>query len=119
MFRNDRIFHRSFRVAFLIVALTFAVNGLQAQTPVPAVTPTPTDPGPRPQGKEPLNNDPNAVCPIPGAKFPETVCVDFAQPTPVAPAPAADGAGQVLANGGNLTGAHGLRLLPFFQRWLA
>jgi CxxC motif-containing protein (DUF1111 family) len=108
MFRKEKILRCSIRLALLIFTLTFLVNVGQAQTtatPGAVATPTPVDPGPRPQGKEQLNTDPLAICPVVGSKFPETVCVDFVQPPSVAPAPVADGAGNILANAGNLAGA--------------
>jgi len=80
----------------LMTLLTFMLRGnvLQAQT----------DPGPRPVGREAVNTDPNAVCPVVGTKFPGTPCTDFVQPPSVAPAPVADGAGQIVASAGNLGG---------------
>lgn len=96
MFQKERIFLRSGCTAVTLFTLLFLVNVLQAQTA--------TDPGARPQGREALNADPNAVCPVVGTKFPETTCIDFVQPPSVSPAPAADGAGNIVANAGNLGG---------------
>jgi hypothetical protein len=88
-------------VVALLFCLTLLSAALQAQTPVLTVA---TDSGPRPTGREALNSDPNAVCPIPGAKFPLTVCLDFVQPPNTSTVAPADGAGQVITGGGNLTG---------------
>lgn len=104
-------FRGSIQLALLTLALTFSVNCM-AQTTTPA-TPVATDPGVRPQGKEQINTDPLAICPITSSKFPATTCVDFVQPPSVAPAPAADGAGSVLASAGNLTGSWFESLMVF------
>src|SRR5438067_290283 len=59
-----------------------------------------TDPGPRPVGKV---NPALAICPFTGAKFPGAPpCIDTVQPAQTNPP--ADGAGNVIANGGNQTG---------------
>jgi CxxC motif-containing protein (DUF1111 family) len=99
MFRTKTDLLRHLRVAALLFTFILLVIALQAQT-----ASTPSDPGVRPTGKEQLNTDPNAVCPVVGSKFRETACIDFVQPPSVPPAPPADGAGQILANAGNLGG---------------
>ncbi len=91
-------------LANLLQAQTTAVNLLQAQTTAATVT----DPGVRPTGKMQFEHDLLADCPVVGGKFPETPCIDFVQPRSVAPAPPAEGAGQIfgatldLAAPGNL-----------------
>ncbi|HLJ28763.1 MAG TPA: di-heme oxidoredictase family protein [Candidatus Angelobacter sp.] len=100
MFNKERISNRSIPAVLVIFTLLFMVNVLQAQTPAASAS----DPGPRPTGREALNADPNAVCPVTGTKFPGTVCLDFVQPPAVSPAPVADGAGNIVANAGNLGG---------------
>lgn len=110
MFCNKKTFLFSLRVAVALVTLMCLAATLHAQNGSPS--PTPVDPGPRPTGREPLISlgDPNAICPIPvtttghGTKFPETTCLDFAQPPSVPPAPTAAGAGGILAIPGNLGG---------------
>lgn len=82
----------------LSVALLLSAGIIQAQT----------DPGPRPVGTQGFFAPPaiGPFCPgLPSAKFPgaftaATPCIDVDQP----PSGGADGAGNVLANGGNLTG---------------
>lgn len=97
MFCAKRVF---LHVAVTLLMFVCLVSAIQAQT-----TPsTAADPGPRPTGREAVNTDANAVCPVTGAKFPETVCLDFVQPPSVSPAPPADGAGQIVNNPGNLGG---------------
>ena len=97
MFCKERIFRNSVRMAALVLCIGLLSVNLPAQT-------TASDPGPRPTGREAVNTDANAVCPVTGTKFPETVCLDFVQPPSVSPAPVADGAGQIVANAGNLAG---------------
>lgn len=92
---KKRIILHSIRIAVAQLTLICLVNVLQAQTP----SPTPADPGPRSTGNE-IRTVSGAVCPIPSVKFPETACLDFAQPP--SPNVPADGAGNIVANRGNL-----------------
>ena len=93
-----------FVVSILLVLTVASTTVLQAQT----------DPGPRPVGKD----NPNlAIClpPPPGtpllsAKFPKEFsatnpCIDVVQPPQTNPLILADGAGNIIANAGNLAGA--------------
>lgn len=99
MRRNKKhIFLHGIRIAVMLLTSICLVSVLEAQTP----SPTPVDPGPRPTGREPVNNDPNGICPFPGVKFPEMLCTDFVQPP--SPNVTADGAGNIVASPGNLGG---------------
>lgn len=104
MLCKDRSFLLSLRVAVALLTVTCLVTVLQAQTA--------TDPGARPTGREAVNSDPNAICPVTGNKFSETVCLDFVQPP--SPNITADGAGAIVANGGNLAGTW-FQALTVFQ----
>ena len=81
------------RLSLILLVIVLQVQAIAA-----------TDPGVRPTGRDALNADPNAVCPVVGSKFPETPCIDFVQPPSIPPSPPADGAGQIVANSGNLGG---------------
>ena len=94
---EKRISLHSACMAVALLTLSCLVNVLQAQTP----SPTPVDPGPRPAGNEARTTS-AAICPIPSVKFPETTCLDFVQPP--SPNVPADGAGNIVANPGNLGG---------------
>ena len=103
---KTRVSLNGIRVAVALLTLICSAALLRAQNAT-----VPTDPGPRPTGNEQLGSlhNPDAVCPVNGAKFPETVCLDFVQPPSASIVPA-DGAGQVLGaftqnfNLGNLGG---------------
>lgn len=84
---KKKLFLQGVRGVLALVTIMVLASALQAQT----------DPGPRPVG-----NASRSVCPIPSAKFPgDPPCIDNVQPPD---ASGADGAGNIIANPGNLAG---------------